>query len=83
MLTMAQLHQHAERLYKDLGRLADAGETELGEPLAAVYNTLLERAKTRFPKDQMVETLNPVTDSMHPLVVQALAGQLHLVLGNA
>jgi hypothetical protein len=80
---MAQLHQHAERLYKDLGRLADSGAKELGEPLAAVYNTLLAQARTRFPQDRMIETLNPVTDSMAPLVVQALTAQLGLVLGNA
>jgi hypothetical protein len=80
---MATLNAHAQRLYGDLGRLADGGATQVGEPLAAVYNTLLGLAKTRFPQDPMIDTLNPVTNAMHPLVVQALTAQLELVFGNA
>jgi hypothetical protein len=82
-MKMAQLNAHAQQLYKDLGRLADSGATQVGEPLAAVYNTLLAEAKKRFPQDRMIETLNPVTDSMQPFVVQALTAQLDLVLGSA
>jgi hypothetical protein len=82
-MRVAQLNNHAKALYVDLGRLADSGAKTVGEPLSAVYNTLLEQAKRRFPQDAMIETLNPVTDSMQPFVVQALTAQLALVLGSA
>jgi hypothetical protein len=80
---MARLNEHAQRLYIDLGLLAESGETEIGEPLADVYNTLLELAKKNFPKDQLIETLTPVIKTMHPRRLQALTGQLGLVLGNS
>jgi hypothetical protein len=83
MASMPQLNAHANQLYIDLGHLAEGGVLELGEPLADVYNTLLEQAKQRFPKDKLVETLMPVTEAMHPRVAQALVAQLRLVLGNA
>lgn len=80
---MAQLNIHAQRLYIDLGLLAESGMVEVGEPLADVYNALLEQAKKLSPKDRLVETLMPVTKTMHPRVVQALADQLGLVFGNS
>jgi hypothetical protein len=79
---MAQLNEHALQLYGDLGHVAEGGETEVGKPLAEVYNTLLELAKKQFPEDRLIDTLKPVGDAMHPRVLQALAGQLRLVLGN-
>jgi hypothetical protein len=82
-MRMAQLSAHANQLYRDLACLAESGVGEIGEPLADVYNTLLELAKKGSPKDRLVETLMPVTGDMHPRVVQALAGQLGLVLGNS
>jgi hypothetical protein len=81
-MRMAQLKTHAQQLYTDLGHLAESGEAEVGEPLADVYNTLLEEAKKNFPTDKLVETLMPITKGLHPRVVQALAGQLTTVLGG-
>jgi hypothetical protein len=83
MLSMAKLHHHAERLYGDLGLLADGDATTVGEPLADVYNALLTEAKKHCPSDAVAATLVPVTKDMHPRVVQALAGQLRLVLGDS
>jgi hypothetical protein len=80
---MAQLHEHAERLYVDLGHLAESGVGKVGDPLAGVYNTLLEQARKKFPEDRLIGTLTPVGEDMHPRVLQALAGQLRLVLGNS
>jgi hypothetical protein len=80
---MAQLHEHALQLYADLGNLAESGAGEVGQPLANVYNTLLEQAKAGFPEDRLIGTLKPVGEGMHPRVLQALVGQLRLVLGNA
>ena len=80
---MAQLNEHAHQLYGDLGNLAESGVPEVGKPLADVYNTLLEQAKKQFPQDRLIGTLTPINDGMHPRVLQALAGQLRLVLGNA
>ena len=80
---MARLHEHAQRLYVDLGLLAESGAREVGDPLANVYNTLLEQAKKGFPEDRLMDTLTPVGDGMHPRVLQALTGQLGLVLGNS
>ncbi len=80
---MAQLNEHAQRLYIDLGLLAESGAAEVGKPLADVYNTLLEQAKKFFPEDRLIGTLAAVGDAMHPRVLQALTGQLGLVLGNS
>ena len=80
---MAQLNAHAMQLYTDLGNLADSGQPEVGKPLANVYNTLLEQAREGFPEDKLIGTLTPVGEGMHPRVLQALVGQLRLVLGNA
>lgn len=82
-MLMAHLHEHAEQLYGDLGRLADGGVAEVGEPLAVVYNTLLRQAKTDFPTDRLIDVLQPVDKAVAPRVLQALAGQLRLVLGAA
>jgi hypothetical protein len=79
---MAQLHEHAEWLYNDLGHLAESGLTEVGKPLADVYSTLLEQAKKQIPEDRLIDTLKPIGDGTHPRVLQALTGQLRLVLGN-
>jgi hypothetical protein len=79
---MAQISEHAKRLYDDLGLVAESGVGEVGKPLAGVYNTLLELAKKQFPEDRLIDTLKPVGDGMHPRVLQALTGQLWLVLGN-
>lgn len=80
---MAPLNSHANQLYIDLGNIADGGAAEVGEPIAEVYNTLLRQAKEGFPNDRLIGTLEPVAKAMHPRVLQALAGQLRLVLGNA
>jgi hypothetical protein len=77
---MARLNTHAQRLYTDLGNLAESGETTVGEPIAEVYNTLLKEAMKGFPNEKLIDTLEPVDKSMHPRVLQALAGQLELVL---
>jgi hypothetical protein len=82
-LAMAQLNIHANQLYGDLGHLAESGIVEVGRPLADVYNTLLEQAKKGFPEDRLIGTLTPIGEGMHPRVLQALAGQLQLVLGNS
>lgn len=82
-MRMAQLNVHANQLYIDLGHLAESEQSEVGKPLADVYNTLLGQAKKGFPTDRLVGTLEPVGEGMHPRVLQALAGQLRLVLGNA
>jgi hypothetical protein len=82
-MRVAKLHSHAERLYGDLGLLADGEARTVGEPLADVYNALLTEAKKHCPGDVVAATLVPVTKDMHPRVVQALAGQLRLVLGDA
>jgi hypothetical protein len=79
-MRMARLHQHAQRLYKDLGSLAESGETVVGQPVAEVYNTLLIEATKGFPNDRLIGTLEPVDKAMHPRVLQTLAGQLELVL---
>jgi hypothetical protein len=79
-MRMARLNTHAQRLYADLGNLAESGVTEVGEPIADVYNTLLDQAKKSFPEDPLIETLVPATKSVSPRVLQALAGQLELVL---
>jgi hypothetical protein len=79
---MAQLSVHAEQLYGDLGALAESMR-EVGQPIADVYNTLLQEAKKGFPEDRLIGTLKPVGDGMHPRMLQALVGQLRLVLGNA
>jgi hypothetical protein len=79
---MAQLNTHAQQLYSDLGNLAESGQPEVGERLANFYNALLEQAKKGFPEDELIETLTPVGDGLHPRVLQALVGQLTLVLGG-
>ncbi len=79
-MRMARLNQHAQRLYTDLGNLADSGEAQVGEAIAEVYNTLLKEAAKGFPNEKLIGTLEPVDKSMHPRVLQALAGQLELVL---
>jgi hypothetical protein len=81
-MPMALLAAHAQQLYTDLGNLAESGQMKVGVPLADVYNTLLEQAKKGFPEDKLIGTLTPVGDGMHPRVLQALVGQLRLVLGN-
>src|SRR5665213_915634 len=83
ILSMAQLNEHAQRLYIDVGLLAESGVAEVGKPLAEVYNALLEQAKKGFPNDRLIGTLEPVAEAMHPRVLQALTGQLGLVLGNS
>lgn len=83
ILRMAQLNAHANQLYIDLGHLAESGQPEVGQALADVYNTLLEQAKKGFPEDRLIGTLTPIGEGLHPRVLQALAGQLRLVLGNA
>lgn len=80
---MAPLNSHANQLYIDLGLIAESGGLKVGKPLADVYNALLEQAKEGFPEDRLIGALRPVGDGMHPRVVQALVGQLRLVLGNA
>jgi hypothetical protein len=80
---MAPLNAHAQQLYEDLGRLAEGEIGRVGQALADVYNTLLSRAKESFPEDALIGVLKPVAESTHPRVVQALAAQLRLVLGNA
>jgi hypothetical protein len=77
----AQLRIHAAQLYTDLGRLADDGASDIGL-LADVYNTLLGQASKGFPEDKMIGTLTPVGEGLHPRVLQALTGQLTLVLGG-
>jgi hypothetical protein len=79
-MRMARLPEHAKRLYMDLGNLAESGEKQVGEPIAEVYNALLAEAAKAFPNEKLVGTLEPVDKSMHPRVLQALAGQLELVL---
>jgi hypothetical protein len=81
-MPMAQLNAHAQQLYTDLGNLAESGQAKVGGALADVYNTLLEQAKKGFPEDKLIGALKPVGEAMHPRVLQALAGQLRLVLGN-
>lgn len=81
-MPMAQLTEHVHQLYVDLGSLAESGQREVGQPLANVYNTILERAREKFPEDRLIGTLTPVGDGMHPRVLQALAGQLRLVLNG-
>jgi len=83
MVPVPQLNEHAQQLYEDLRFLAEDGVTSIGMPIAEVYNTLLRQAKTQFPTDRVVNTLEPVDDTMHPRVLRALVGQLRLVLGNA
>ncbi|MGB8839646.1 MAG: hypothetical protein WCC64_01110 [Aliidongia sp.] len=73
---------HAQQLYTDLGQLADGGATEIGKPLAEVYNKLLEEARKASPTDEMVGTLKPVAPATKPRELQALTGQLKLALGN-
>jgi hypothetical protein len=80
---MAQLNAHAKQLYDDLGSLAESGEAEIGQPLANVYNALLEQAQKISSDDRLIGVLTPVGDGLHPRVVQALAGQLKLVLGGS
>ncbi len=63
-------------------RRAESGEPKVGGLLAKVYNELLEQAKKGFPEDQLVDTLTPVGEALHPRVLQALTGQLTLVLGG-
>jgi hypothetical protein len=79
---MAQLNIHAQQLYTDLGNLAECGQVEVGKLLANVYNTLLEQAREGFPEDKLIGTLTPIGEGLHPRVLQALAGQLTLVLGG-
>jgi hypothetical protein len=80
---MAALNAHAQQLYIDLGLLGESNVSQVGKALSSLYNTLLDEAKSRFPEDKLIEALTPVGDSMHPRVLQALVGQLRLVLGNA
>lgn len=80
---MAQLNEHAKQLYIDLGHLSEGEVKAVGQPLANVYNMLLGQAKKGFPEDRLIETLAPVNDVMHPCVLQALVGQLRLVLAGA
>jgi hypothetical protein len=82
-MSMAQLNDHAHQLYVDLGHLAESGQVEVGKPIANVYNTLLEQARNASPEDRLIGTLTPVGEGMHPRVLQALVGQLHLVLGSS
>jgi hypothetical protein len=35
-----------------------------------------------YPEDKLIGTLTPVGEGMHPSVLQALAGQLTIVLGG-
>jgi hypothetical protein len=79
---MAQLNVHANQLYTDLGNLADSGQPQIGKMLATVYNALLEQAREGFPEDKLVGTLTPIGEGLHPRVLQALTGQLTLVLGG-
>ncbi len=83
MLRMAQLNVHAKQLYTDLGHLAESGEAQVGQPLANLYNALLEQAQKITSDDRLIGALTPIGDGLHPRVVQALAGQLELVLGNS
>ncbi len=78
---MAQLNAHAQQLYADLDSLAQSSK-EVGKPLSDVYNALLGQAKEGFPEDQIIGTLRPIGEAMHPRVLQALVGQLTLVLGG-
>lgn len=80
---MAQLNEHAHQLYIDLGYLAEGGAKAVGEPLAKVYNELLEQARKGFPEERLIGTLTPVGETMQPRVLQALVGQLRLVLGGS
>ena len=82
MSRMAHLRMHAQQLYADLGNLAESGQPDVGKPIASIYNALLEQAKEGFPEDKLVGTLTPIGDGLHPRVVQALTGQLTLVLGG-
>jgi hypothetical protein len=79
---MAALNAHAKQLYIDLGFLGESQVGQVGKHLAQLYNTLLEQARERFPEDPLIGTLTPVGDGTHPRVLQALAGQLLLVLGT-
>jgi hypothetical protein len=72
----------AVQLYEDLGRLAESSVPQIGA-LAEVYNTLLEQAKKIAPEDPMIGILLPVDCFTHPRELQALVGQLRLVLGDA
>ncbi len=83
MLRMAQLNQHAERFAENLGLLAESGVDEIGQPLANVYNALLDEAKKISSDDRLIGVLTHVGDGLHPRVVQALATQLQLVLGGS
>lgn len=83
MLRMTQLNQHAGQLYTDLGLLAESGVAEIGQPLANIYNALLENAKKISSDNRLIDALTPVEDGLHPRVVQALVGQLKLVLGGS
>jgi hypothetical protein len=82
-MSMAQLNDHAYQLYGDLGHLAESGQVGVGKPIANVYNTLLEQARDMAPEDRLIGSLTPVGEGMHPRVLQALVGQLRLVLGNS
>lgn len=81
-MRMALLKVHAAQLYTDLGSLAESGESKVGKLLADVYNTLLEQAREGYPEDKVIGTLTPIGEALHPRVLQALAGQLTLVLGG-
>jgi hypothetical protein len=80
---MAQLNEHAKQLYIDLGNLAEGEAKAVGDPLAKVYNELLEQARKGFPEDRLIGTLRPVGESMPPRVLQALVGQFRLVLSGS
>ena len=67
---MAPMNIHAEQLYGDLGRLANGGLVEVGEPLAEIYNRILEEARKSWPNDPIVTTLGPVGAGINPLVLQ-------------
>ena len=82
-MRMAQLHEHAEQLFEDLGFLADGGLSQAGKPIVNVYNELLKQTRERFPEDPLIDTLTPIGDAIHPRVLRTLVGQLRLVLGNA